>query len=107
MLSTTREPLMEIQSNPIATPPNWNGSKYGLAGYWEWQAERDRGNGKLGMWAWFDNANELAAYQQQYQQKTKEVKGLAFKPVDLWIAGSVLFVTGAILGVILKELIKG
>lgn len=108
MLSTARESLAEIKSpDPLENPPTWNASKYGLGGYWEWQPEKERGNGKFGTWGWFDNPHELAAFQQQQRQKTKEVKGLVFNPSELWTAGSVVFVTGMVLGVILKELIKG
>ena len=34
-----------------STPPNWNGSLTGIAGYWEW---RDGVNG----WRWFDETQE-------------------------------------------------
>ena len=93
--------------DPLENPPNWNASKYGIGGYWEWNPTRKRTNGEIGSWEWYDNPDELAAYMEQKHQVQKTKKGLTFKKTDLWIMGSVTFATGMILGIILKELIKG
>ena len=107
-MSLTREPLMEIQTpDPLAMPPNWNASKHGIGGYWEWNPNKDRGKGQMGVWEWYDNPEELAALAQTKKQKPKSYNKLTFSPVELWIAGGALAGAGIVIGIILKELIKG
>jgi hypothetical protein len=107
MLSN-REPLVEMQTlDPLATPPNWNASKHGVGGYWEWNPDEDRGENRKGAWAWYDNPEELAALAQTQKQKTKSYDKLAFTPVDLWIIGGALIGTGIVIGIILIGIVKG
>ena len=98
---------MELQTQDTVLTPNWNASKHGVGGYWEWNPNKDRGKDKKGVWEWYDNPEELAALAQTEKQKSKPYDKLAFSPAELWIIGGVLIGAGIVIGMILKEMIKG